>query len=376
MLFHRRDFLRSALAAATISAVPTVQAKAEKKTDNTHPEPSFNNTKADVFPGGTIKSLTVAETPSIPNMSTSLVEMKPGGLRGMHWHKTASEIGYVVSGDCILTVYDPNNHMESGPLNAGDIWFVPRGFSHSLWAAGNQGCTFCTVYDDGVTTEQNALHVTDLLRSGRPEITYSSLGIPAERILSASANLPILSAGRTDPGSLSPHGFAGPAPESFRFKLTQLPAIKMPGGTFVQASKSDFPMSLTMVGAITILDPDGIREPHWHPNADEWDLVLEGRALITIFDGSGPLKTVELGPNDIGFLPRNEAHAVETTGGKTFKLLSVFNANAFESIGISELLAGTPDSLIAQNFGLSPEKVAMLPKQERFIVRKASPPLQ
>jgi oxalate decarboxylase len=84
-------------------------------------------------------------------MSTSLVEMKPGGLRGLHWHKTASEFGYVVSGNCVLTVYDPNSHTESGPLNAGDIWFVPRGFAHSLWAAGNQGCTFCTVYDDGIT---------------------------------------------------------------------------------------------------------------------------------------------------------------------------------------------------------------------------------
>ena len=34
------------------------------------------------------------------------------------------------------------------------------------WAAGNQGCTFCTVYDDGITTEQNALHLADLLRLG------------------------------------------------------------------------------------------------------------------------------------------------------------------------------------------------------------------
>jgi oxalate decarboxylase len=180
-------------------------------------------------------------------------------------------------------------------------------------------------------------------------------------------------AGRTDPGSLSPHGFAAPAPGSFRFKLKQMPQMKSPGGTFVQASSSDFPMSLTLIGAITILDPDGIREPHWHPNADEWDLVLEGSALITIFDGPGRLNTVELGANDIGFLPRNQAHAVETTGGKTFKLLSVFNANAFQSIGISELLAGTPDTLIEQNLGLSQQEVSSLPKDERFIVKNSFP---
>jgi oxalate decarboxylase len=375
MLFHRRDFLRSALAAATISSIPPVSGKSEES-KKTHPVPSFNKAKADVFPGGTIKSLTVKETPTIPNMSTSLVEMKPGAFRGLHWHKTASEFGYVVSGNCVLTVYDPNNHTESGPLVEGDIWFVPRGFAHSLWAAGSQGCTVCTVYDDGITTEQNALHVTDLLRSERPEIIVSSLGITQQVISSGSSTVPILGMGRTDPGSLAPHGFAGPAPESFRFKLTQLPAVKTPGGTFVQASSSDFPMSLTMVGAITILYPDGIREPHWHPNADEWDLAIEGNAIVTIFDGPGRLTTVELGPNDIGFLSRNQSHAVETTGGKPFKLLSVFNANTFQAIGISELLAGTPDALIAQNFGMSPAEVSKLPKDERFIVKNSAAQLR
>ena len=135
-------------------------------------------------------------------------------------------------------------------------------------------------------------------------------------------------------------------------------------------------MSLTLVGAITILEPDGIREPHWHPNSDEWDLVLEGNALVTIFDGPGRSATVELGPNDIGFLPRNQAHAVEATGGKTFKLLSVFNAKTFQAIGISELLAGTPDTLIAQNLGLSQDEIATLPKDERFIVKNSLPPLR
>jgi oxalate decarboxylase len=135
-------------------------------------------------------------------------------------------------------------------------------------------------------------------------------------------------------------------------------------------------MSLTMVGAITILEPDGIREPHWHPNSDEWDLVLEGDAIVTIFDGPGHLATVELGPNDIGFLSRNQAHAVEATGGKPFKLLSVFNANTFQAIGISELLAGTPDALIAQSIGLSPDEIATLPKNERFIVKNSSRPIR
>lgn len=74
----------------------------------------------------------------------------------------------------------------------------------------------------------------------------------------------------------------------------------------------------------------------------------------------------------LDFCRETQAHAVEATGGKAFKLLTVFNANTFQAIGISELLAGTPDTLIAQNLGLSQDEIATLPKDERFIVKNTS----
>jgi hypothetical protein len=58
-------------------------------------------------------------------------------------------------------------------------------------------------------------------------------------------------------------------------------------------------------------------------------------------------------------------------GAITFKLLSVFIANMFQAIGISELLAGTPDTLREQNLGLSQKEVSNLPKEERFIVKNS-----
>jgi oxalate decarboxylase len=168
-----------------------------------------------------------------------------------------------------------------------------------------------------------------------------------------------------------PFGELGPPPNPFGFRLVGLPPMRSPGGWFVQASRSDFPMSLTLIGAITYLEADGIREPHWHPNADEWDLVLEGRALITLFDGPDQVRAIEVGPGDIGFLPRNQAHAVAALDGKPFLLLSVFNASEFLSIGISEVLAALPESLLARNLPLPADSIARLPKGQRFIVRRA-----
>ena len=335
--------------------------------------PSFANRPKAEFPGGWIKETTTADAPQIPNMASSYVSMNPGALRGLHWHKSAAEFGYVVSGACVLTVIDPDLHSGIQELRAGDIWYVPLGFGHGQWAFSDEGCIFCTVYDDGVTSELNALEIADLIRTERGEIVGSVLGLQAQELADAVKGIARLAPGAPgDPRmAAKPFGELAPAPNPFGFRLMGLPSMRSPGGWFVQASRSDFPMSLTLVGAITHLDADGIREPHWHPNADEWDLVLQGRAIITFFDGPDNVQAIEVGPGDIGFLPRNQAHAVATVGGEPFLLLSVFNASEFLSIGLSEALAGLPEPLLARNLGLPPDSIARLPKGERFIVRRA-----
>ncbi|MBL9176191.1 MAG: cupin domain-containing protein [Verrucomicrobiales bacterium] len=87
------------------------------------------------YPGGTLRELTAADFPAIPNMASSLIDLEPGGLRGLHWHNTAGEIGFVVKGQALLTVVDWNNNAEVTTLQEGDIYSVPVGL-------GAQSCVF------------------------------------------------------------------------------------------------------------------------------------------------------------------------------------------------------------------------------------------
>lgn len=373
----RRDFVKATLALAGASSLPNVAGAAPSGAPGGASSapilaaPSFNARPRRDFPGGWIKETTVGDTPAIEDMAASYVTMNPGAMRGLHWHATAAEFGYVVAGACVLSVYDPFGNSGLQELRAGDVWYVPRGYGHSVWAFSAEGCVFTSVYDDGSTSELNAREVADLVRTERPEIVETVLGVTAADLQPARERAPILRAGAVGNSAvaLTPRGQAGPAPKSFGFSLMALPPMRCPGGWFVQASKENFPMSLTLIGAITVLEPGGIREPHWHPNADEWDLVLTGRARVTLFAGGDDATAVELGPGDIGFLPRNGAHAVQAIGDEEFRLLSVFNASEFEAIGISEILAGQSAEALARNFGLAPEVVGRLPKGERFIVQ-------
>ena len=46
-------------------------------------------------------------------------------------------------------------------------------------------------------------------------------------------------------------------------------------------------MSKTIAAALVTVRPGGLRELHWHPNADEWQYYMKGWARMTVFN-TGP----------------------------------------------------------------------------------------
>ena len=370
---ERRTFMTTSTAAGGLAMLAGLVRRTDGAADPPQPAApekvfSLSGQRPMEFPGGTLREMTAADYPPIPNMASAQIDLHVGGMRGLHWHDTAGEIGFVVSGRAVLTVVDAANNQEIGVLNEGDIYCIPVGFAHSLACLGTEPCRVVAVYDDGRTVESNAFNATDWLKAEPANILTAILGVPGERIQKAAGSIPLITKGKPllDAPTV-PHGMATRSPHSFRYPLTQMTPVASSGGTFVQASKLDFPMSQTMIAALTVLYPGGIREPHWHPNADEWDYVLSGRARITMFMGAGTSAVVEVGPGDLGYLPRNASHAVETVGSEPFRLLSIFNADNFQAIGVSGLLIATPDELLVRNLGLTEAEVARITKEKRFI---------
>src|SRR5260370_40333651 len=74
------------------------------------------------------------------------------------------------------------------------------------------------------------------------------------------------------PGSLD----NGPLTHRYRL-LAHRPDV-YPGGTNRLVSQHQFPISTTVTGALMQIKPGALREPHWHPNANEWQYYISGRA--------------------------------------------------------------------------------------------------
>jgi oxalate decarboxylase len=71
----------------------------------------------------------------------------------------------------------------------------------------------------------------------------------------------------------------GAVPQRFDFRPSQMKATKITRGGEVKIVDSKvFPVT-PISAAIVRLKPGGLREMHWHPNADEWQYYVSGKGF-------------------------------------------------------------------------------------------------
>ena len=85
----------------------------------------------------------------------------------------------------------------------------------------------------------------------------------------------------------------------------------------------------------------GIREPHWHPNANELNYVLTGRARLIVLSPGGDVDSFEIGPGEGSFIPTSYFHYIENIGTEELHMLVFFTHRTPSDLGISVLSALT-----------------------------------
>ena len=152
--------------------------------------------------------------------------------------------------------------------------------------------------------------------------------------------------------------------------LAQQPRAHSAGGEDRVVSAKEFPISTTITGVILDLKPGAVREPHWHPHANEWLYYIRGRARMTLFGSGGRARTEEFGPGDAGYVPQGFGHYIENVGEETCRVLIAFDSGQYQEIGLSTWLASNPTALVADNFKVPDDVVAQLPDHKIFIAPK------
>jgi oxalate decarboxylase len=117
------------------------------------------------------------------------------------------------------------------------------------------------------------------------------------------------------------------------------------------------------------LEPGALREMHWHPNSDEWQYYIKGRARVGMFGAHGRVEMAEFGPGDVCFIPQGFGHWVEQVGADATQVVILFNNPLYTEISLSQWLAANPASLLADNFGLTAQVIDRLPKAALGILK-------
>jgi oxalate decarboxylase len=147
---------------------------------------SFNIAPKRVQNGGWARQITDKDFPISTTIAGVNMRLGPGGIRELHWHQQA-EWAIMTYGQCRVTVLDPSGHAFVDDLKAGDLWYFPAGFPHSLQGIGPDGCEFVICFDNGAASEDNTLLLTDWIAHTPPEVLAKNFGVPQ----SAFANIPL-----------------------------------------------------------------------------------------------------------------------------------------------------------------------------------------
>ena len=124
------------------------------------------------------------------------------------------------------------------------------------------------------------------------------------------------------------------------------------GGWARETTTRELPIATEIAGVNMRLKPGGIRELHWHKEA-EWAYMIAGECRVSVLDEEGRLFIDDVGVGDLWYFPAGLPHSIQALeDGAEFLL--VFDSGDFsenETFLITDWFNHTPREVLAKNFG-------------------------
>jgi oxalate decarboxylase len=151
------------------------------------------------------------------------------------------------------------------------------------------------------------------------------------------------------------------------------------GGWARQITADDFKISTTIAGVNMRLGPGGVRELHWHQQA-EWAVMTYGDCRVTILDLEGRPQVADLKEGDLWYFPAGLPHSLQGIGPDGAEFVLAFDngeSSEFNTLLVTDWIAHTLPEALAKNFGAPEDAFKNIPLHNKWIYQSnvPAPPL-
>jgi oxalate decarboxylase len=324
---------------------------------------SFANKR--VYEGGWSREVTVRELPVSKTMAGVNMRLTAGGVRELHWH-TSAEWAIMLYGTARITAIDLDGKSFVADVKKNDLWFFPSGIPHSIQGLNPDGCEFMLVFDDGDFSESETVLLSDAMAHLPTEVLSKNFAVDQKALQNVYQKELFIF--KTDvPGSLDADqkaaaGALGKSPNDFAFRTDQMkPTKQTKSGEVRIVDSRNFKVTTTSMALVTV-KPGGLRELHWHPNADEWQFFISGKGRMTVVATGNKARTMDFQEGDVGYVQKTLLHYIENTGDSDLVFLEMFKASVFQEFSFSEWLAHTPAELVMAHLNIDKATYDAIPK--------------
>ncbi|KAF5669530.1 oxalate decarboxylase [Fusarium denticulatum] len=332
---------------------------------------SFSDSKTRLLKGGWVREQVIQDLPSSHDISGAQQHLVKGAIRELHWHKVA-EWGIVYNGSVLISAVDEFGRYQEEVLNYGDIWYFPKGAAHTVQGLADEN-EYLLVFDEADFDKIGTTFMVDDWINHTPKsILAKNFGVNASVFENVTAPNPYIL-----PGKPTKHNVTdGPAGKlsgnsSFVYRTFQHDPEKIggTGGNFWKIDSTNFPASKTLAATFVTLKPGGLRELHWHPNAEEWLYFHQGKARATVFIGNAAARTFDFSAGDTAAFPDNSGHYIENTSeDEDLIWIEVYKSDRVADISLTQWLALTPPDVVAQTLNVSISFVESLKKEKQVLI--------
>lgn len=179
-------------------------------------------------------------------------------------------------------------------------------------------------------------------------------------------NPDILNPPKTDHGTLP----------NLKFSFSDSHVRQGTGGWTRQVTARELAASTDIAGVNMRLNAGGIRELHWHKEA-EWSYMINGNARITAIDQDGNNFVEDVAAGDLWYFPSGIPHSIQGLGPDGCEFLLIFDNPHFDEDStflISDWFKHVPPDVLAKNFGVSADLFNKTPDPEELYIFKAPVP--